>query len=61
MVVLFGSIVFNMGGFLTVIDLRAFKLLYFNQARTMEGPIALLGYSLSRYLALGQIPYSFMP
>ena len=63
MVVLFGSIVFNMGGVLTVMDLRAFgfEIYYINQVRTIEGPKALLDYSLLRCLAPGQIPYSFIP
>ena len=64
MIVLFESMVISMDGILTGIHLRAFEFeiyLHFNQVRTVEDPIALLGYSLSRYLAPGQIPYSFMP
>ena len=64
MVVLFESIVFSMEGILTEIHIRAFEFeicLHFNQVRTVKGPIALLDYSLPRYLAPGHTPYSFMP
>ena len=64
MVVLFESMVISMDGILTGIHLPAFEFeiyLHFNQVRTVEGPIAFVGYTLPRYLAPGQIPYSFMP